>query len=216
VSLVPNGADTSMFDPSQDGAAFRTLHGLDGKFTVLYAGAHGVSNDLGVIVAAADLLREQRNIHFVFLGDGKEKASLQARAAQLGLENITFLPSVPKQQVPEILAATDACIAILKPLEMYKTTYPNKVFDYMAAARPVVLAIDGVVREVVEAAGCGVFAQPGNPQALAAAVQALAADTARARRMGAAGRAYVEAHFDRAHLALQMALVMEEMRQAHE
>ncbi len=216
VSLVPNGADTSMFDPSQDGAAFRAQNGLDGKFTVLYAGAHGVSNDLGVIVAAAELLREQRNIHFVFLGDGKEKAGLQARAAQLGLENITFLPSVPKQQVPEVLAASDACIAILKPLEMYKTTYPNKVFDYMAAARPVVLAIDGVVREVVEAAGCGVFAQPGDPQALASAVQSLAADPAAARRMGAAGRAYVEAHFNRADLALQMAQVMEEMRRPHE
>lgn len=215
VHLVPNGADTGMFDPNQAGATFRARNGLEGKFVVLYAGAHGVSNDLGVIVAAADLLREQHDIHFVFLGDGKEKAGLQERAAQLGLENISFLPSVPKQQVPEVLAGSDACIAILKPLEMYKTTYPNKVFDYMAAARPVVLAIDGVVREVVDVAGCGVFAQPGDPQALAAAVQSLADDPDVARRMGAAGREYVEAHFNRADLALQMAQVMEEMRRSH-
>ena len=66
------------------------------------------------------------------------------------LENVLFLPPVPKSEMPAALAGADACIAILKPLDAYKTTYPNKVFDYMAAARPVVLAIDGVIREVVE------------------------------------------------------------------
>ena len=84
--------------------------------------------------------------------------------------------------MPQVLAAADAGIAILKPIEAYKTTYPNKVFDYMAAGRPVVLAIDGVIREVVEAAGCGEFVQPGDPQALAGAVRRLAADPDRARR----------------------------------
>ena len=67
-------------------------------------------------------------------------------------------------------AGTDACIAILKRLDEYKTTYPNKVFDYMAAGRPVVLVIDGVIRQVVEAAKCGVFAEPGNARALANAI----------------------------------------------
>ncbi|HEY9088277.1 MAG TPA: glycosyltransferase family 4 protein, partial [Anaerolineaceae bacterium] len=149
VTLVPNGADPDMFDPTLDGTAFRAAHGLEGKFVVLYAGAHGVSNDLGIVVSAADLLRGEPAVQFVFIGDGKEKAKLVERANALGLNNITFLPSIPKQQIPEALAAADACLAILKPLEMYKTTYPNKVFDYMAAARPVLLAIDGVVREVV-------------------------------------------------------------------
>ncbi len=74
------------------------------------------------------------------------------------------------------LAGADACIAILKPLEEYKTTYPNKVFDYMAAGRPVVLAIDGVIREVVEAAACGIFAEPGNAVELANVIRRLAAD----------------------------------------
>lgn len=214
VTLVPNGADPEMFDPALDGAAFRVAHGLEGKFVVLYAGAHGVSNDLEVVVDAANLLRSEPAVQFVFIGDGKEKAKLVERASTLGLNNITFLPSIPKQQIPEALAAADACLAILKPLDMYKTTYPNKVFDYMAAARPVVLAIDGVVREVIEAAGCGLFAQPGDAQAMAAAVRALAADPAAARRMGLDGRSYVIQHFHRSVLTQKLAGVMEEMGRA--
>jgi glycosyltransferase involved in cell wall biosynthesis len=132
----------------------------------------------------------------------------------MNLDNVRFLPPVPKEQMGEVLAAADACVAILKPLELYKTTYPNKVFDYMAAARPVVLAIDGVVREVVEAAGCGLFAQPGDAQAMAAAVRALAADPAAARRMGLDGRTYVIQHFHRSVLTQKLAGVMEEMGRA--
>jgi glycosyltransferase involved in cell wall biosynthesis len=109
------------------------------------------------------------------------------------------------------LAGADACLAILKPLEEYKTTYPNKVFDYMAAGRPVVLAIDGVIRAVIEAAGCGLFAQPGDPAALAEAIRALAADKEKSRRMGLAGRAYLEAHFSRERIAQELVRILEEM-----
>jgi glycosyltransferase involved in cell wall biosynthesis len=116
---------------------------------------------------------EGTEVQVVLLGDGKEKANLQAKAAEMGLSNLTFAPSVPKAEMAGTLAGADACIAILKPLDEYKTTYPNKVFDYMAAGRPVLLAIDGVIREVVEAAGCGIFAEPGDPSALAEAIQKL-------------------------------------------
>jgi glycosyltransferase involved in cell wall biosynthesis len=113
--------------------------------------------------------------------------------------------------MPDALAAADACIAILKPLDEYKTTYPNKVFDYMAAGRPVVLAIDGVIREVVEMAGCGFFAEPGNPSALADAIRALATDKEKAREMGLKGRAYLEAHFSRAAIGEKLLNLLDEM-----
>lgn len=209
VELIPNGADPGMFNPLDMGSPFRASNHLQNKFVVLYAGAHGISNDLEIILEAARLLARRLDIQFVLLGDGKEKANLQARARQMGIRNVTFLPPVPKT-CPErergggmgaALAGADACIAILKPLEAYKTTYPNKVFDYMAAGRPVILAIDGVIRQVVEAAGCGLFCEPGNPQALADAVLKLAANRDAALNMGLAGRAYLEQHFSREALA---------------
>jgi glycosyltransferase involved in cell wall biosynthesis len=211
VEFVPNGADAGMFDPAKDGARFRSSHSLEDKFVVLYAGAHGMSNDLGVVLDAAQLMRDTPQIHIVLLGDGKEKANLQARAADLNLQNLSFIASVPKSEMADALAGADACLAILKPIEWYKTTYPNKVFDYMAAGRPIVLAIDGVVREVVDAAGCGVFAEPGKPAALADAIRQLFADPEKSRAMGLAGRVYVEEHFDRAELADKLAGILEEM-----
>ena len=154
-----------------------------------------------MVLEAARLLEKDFRYRFVFLGDGKEKASLQAHAVEMGLKNVTFLPPVPKNEMAAALAGADACLAILKPLDEYKTTYPNKVFDYMAAGRPVVLAIDGVIREVVDAADCGVFAQPGDPAALAEAIARLAANRDEALRMGLAGRSYLEQHFSREALA---------------
>lgn len=210
VELIPNGADPDMFDPNDSGESFRRSHDLKDKFVVMYAGAHGMSNDLDVVLDAACLLNDPK-IRVLLVGDGKEKPILQAHAKLLDLDNVTFLPSVPKNEMANTLAAADACIAILKPINEYKTTYPNKVFDYMAAGRPVVLAIDGVIREVVEAAGCGLFAQPGNPLELARVINELAHDKAKAREMGLKGRRYLEENFSRAVIGEKLIVLLENL-----
>jgi glycosyltransferase involved in cell wall biosynthesis len=209
VELIPNGADPSMFDPADDGAAFREAHHLTDKFVAMYAGAHGMSNDLEVALEAARQLEDAPEVEIVFVGDGKEKSALMARAAAMSLPNVTFLSSVPKTEMSRALAASDACIAILKPLDEYKWTYPNKVFDYMAAGRPVALAIDGVIRVVVEAADCGLFAAPGNPSALAEIIRQLAGDRRKSRAMGLRGRAYLEKHFSRETMAGNLLKMLE-------
>jgi glycosyltransferase involved in cell wall biosynthesis len=217
VELIPNGADPDMFSPLDAGIVFRSANQLQDKFVVLYAGAHGMSNDLGVVLEAARILQSASstsNVTVTFLGDGKEKNNLQSQAVQMGLANVLFLPPVPKTGMAAALAGADACLAILKPIDEYKTTYPNKVFDYMAAGRPVLLAIDGVIRSVVESAGCGLFVPPGDPAALAQAVQILAADPLHCRQMGLAGRKYLEENFGRSVIAEKLVKVLEEM-QAH-
>ncbi len=210
-ALVTNGADSHMFDPQAGGREFRQRHGMVDKFVVMYAGAHGMSNDLGVALEAADLLADRDDILIALLGDGKEKPALEARAAEKELPNLIFLPPVPKTQMPEALAAADACIAILKPIPLYATVYPNKVFDYMAAARAVILAIDGVIREVVEGANAGVFVPPGDPEALAETIRNLADDPALCRAMGLAGHRHVAENFDREKLAGELARIMQSL-----
>ena len=212
VELIPNGADPSMFDPNNDGMEFRRSNQLMDKFVVLYAGAHGMSNDLEVVLDAAALLVDRNEIQLVLLGDGKEKPALMTRAQKMDLKNVTFLPSVPKTEMVSALAGADACLAILKPLEEYKTTYPNKVFDYMAAGRPVVLAIDGVIREVVEAAGCGIFAAPGSADEVANAIRKLAADKKESRIMGLQGRDYLQKNFSRAAIGEKLLGLLEDLR----
>jgi len=212
VECVPNGADVEAIGSSQDGSSFRQEHSLGNSFIALYAGAHGMSNDLGMVLAAAEKLKERPDILFVLVGDGKDKPALQREAQARHLENVRFLAPVSKRTMPAVLAAADAGIAILKPLELYKTTYPNKVFDYMAAGRPVLLAIDGVSRAVVERAGAGIYIPPGDAQALAGAVSKLAGNRELSQAMGARGQAYARRHFGRAKLAEQFRLMIEEMR----
>jgi glycosyltransferase involved in cell wall biosynthesis len=111
------------------------------------------------------------------------------------------------------LAASDACIAILKPIPLYATVYPNKVFDYMAAGRPVLLAIDGVIRQAVEQAQAGLFIPPGDAEKMAQAIQWMADHADEARIMGARGRQAIETHFNRTILAEKLALLLENIIQ---
>ncbi len=186
IELVPNGAEVAMFDPAATGDSFRQKLGLQTKYIALYAGAHGLSNDLGILLEAANQLSSLSDLAIVLLGDGKEKPALLAQAEQMGLSNVYFVPPVPKNEMPVALAAADACIAILKPIPMYDTVYPNKVFDYMAAGRPIVLAMQGVIRKVVEEAQAGIAVPPGDAQALAEAIQFLADHPQEGRANGSA------------------------------
>jgi glycosyltransferase involved in cell wall biosynthesis len=216
VKLIPNGANPKMFNPADEGRAFRDSHDLEGKFVALYAGAHGISNDLDTVLKAAAILRANQKIVIVLVGDGKEKQRLRESAAKDGLDNVLFLPPVPKNEIAGVLAGAHACIAILKPLELYKTTYPNKVFDYLAAGRPVALAIDGVIREVVEQANAGLFVRPGDAAQLAEALRYLASNPKVAHEMGKNGRRYIEENFNRLSSSDSMLSLMQDMRDDHE
>lgn len=211
VELVPNGADTSMFN--QDEIKNKSIESSDysGEYVVIYAGAHGMSNDLGVVLQAAHQLQSRPDIKLLLIGDGKEKPALQNLAKELKLTNLEFLPPVPKKQMASTLAAADACIAILKPIPLYATVYPNKVFDYMAAGKPVLLAIEGVIQEVVEAAGGGLIIPPGDPKALAEGISYLADHKNEGIKMGLRGRKFIKMHFDRPIQAEKIAQLMDDL-----
>jgi len=113
--------------------------------------------------------------------------------------------------MPSALAAADACIAILKPIPLYATVYPNKVFDYMAAGRPVVLAMEGVIREVIESANSGISIPPGDPTTLAEAIIYLADHPQEGNEMGTRGRKYIKNHFDRPAQAERFGQIIEKM-----
>jgi glycosyltransferase involved in cell wall biosynthesis len=200
-----------MFSPLADGSDFRREHNLEGKFIALYAGAHGLANDLDTLILAADELRQQPNIHFVLIGDGKEKQTLIEHAKSLSLENITFLPTCPKEEIANVISAANICIAILQPIPLFQTTFPNKVFDYLVAERPVLLAIDGVIRKVVEDSGGGIFVPPGHPEIMAKTILEISQSPDKLILMGKSGRAYISTHYNRKDLADKLAFVIEDM-----
>jgi glycosyltransferase involved in cell wall biosynthesis len=208
ISVICNGVDPGMFDPEDKGERFRKEWKADGSFVVTYAGALGLANDIGTLLRAAARLRNRTDIRFAIVGDGKERRNLERQAAELQLSNVTFTGSRSKTEMKEILGASDACVAILQDIPMFKTTYPNKVFDYMAAGRPTVLAINGVIRDVVEKADGGLFVCPGDDAAIASAVESLAANRERASAMGRSARRYVSENFNRRDQGVQFELLI--------
>ncbi len=197
MTCIPYGADLEMFNPAVDGKRIRKQMGMDKKFIVLYAGALGEANDIYTVLRAANRLKKNKDIAFVFFGDGKESPHLKLEAERLGLKNVNFAGTRPKKEMPEVLAAADVCLAILKDIPMFRTTYPNKVFDSMAAGKATILVIDGVIREVVETSGGGVFVKPADDEGLANTVLALSKDPARLTHMGVAARKYAMKHLNR-------------------
>jgi glycosyltransferase involved in cell wall biosynthesis len=197
ISLIPNGVDPKMFAPTDKGKAVRREFDLDGQFVATYTGALGLANDIPTVLRAADRLRDNRDVHILLVGDGKERAKLEKMAQELQLPNVTFVGSRPKSEMKDFLAASDVGLATLQDIPMFRLTYPNKVFDYMAAGRPTVLAIDGVIRDVVEAGDGGVFVPPGDDAELAATLDRLSKEPERVQEMGRTARRYVAAHFDR-------------------
>jgi glycosyltransferase involved in cell wall biosynthesis len=202
IVFVPNGADVSMLNPGpRDNDARREL-GWGDKTVFLYAGAHGLVNALDQLVDAAALLRDRPDIHFACVGDGTERARLTKLASDRGLDNISFHGPVAKSRMPDLINAADVGVAALQDNPMMKTVYPNKVFDYMACARPTLIAIDGVARKLVcEEAGAGRFVAPQDPRSIAEGARALADDPAEREKMGQRGRAWVLANATRESLA---------------
>lgn len=196
ITLISNGADVSAFEGGS-ACAFRERWGLQGATVIMYAGALGLANDVSTLLRAAHRLSTQAQIQWLILGDGPERDRLMAEAAAMRMTNLQFPGAIPKTEMRDALAAADICVATLQNIPMFETTYPNKVFDYMAAGKPVVLAIRGVIEQVIENAGAGICVAPGDDAALADAILRLSGDPHRARVMGDAGRQYVSRNFNR-------------------
>jgi glycosyltransferase involved in cell wall biosynthesis len=197
ITYIPYGTDINMFHPNTDGLSVREKLGLKDEFLVLYAGAMGQAHDLYTVLRAAKRVNNEADVRFVFFGDGKERLNLERETQRLGLKNVLFAGVCPKKEMPSVIAAADVCLAVLQNILMFRTTYPNKVFDYMAAGRPTVLVIDGVIRNVIEASGGGVFVEPGNDELLAKTILELSKDPQRVKQMGENARAYLVKNLDR-------------------
>lgn len=169
---------------------------LQKRFIVGYAGGHGLANSLNDLISAASRLRDQK-ISFVLVGDGPEKVSLQNEVARLGLENVHFLPPVRKITVPNLLAKMDALYIGWPRNSIYRFGIsPNKLSDYLMAARPVIHAVEAANDPVAES-GSGRTVPPNCPEALADAIVELASLPLSERMaMGERGREYALANHD--------------------
>lgn len=211
ITIIHNWADTSAIVPSAKSNAFAVKHGLADKFVVLHAGNIGLSQNLDVIIDAAERLKARPDIVFLFIGDGNRKAALEARVKERALTNVRFLPFQPRDQLRWTYATSDVCLVSLKPgLAGY--IVPSKLYPILAAGRPYIAAVEPIseVASLTERHRCGVLVPPGDAGALAEQIVRLAGDPRERESMG--GRARVAAElFARDRQVAAHAQVIEEV-----
>lgn len=198
--LVPNGVDFSLFEPvpEEETARLRSSLGFNGKFVAMYIGAHGVYNSLDTIVQAAGLLKDRKDIQFFLVGAGDVKESLEQYVADNGLTNIVFGGTVERVQSVKLLSVADVFLLPNRKGAFYEGNLPNKLFDYLASSKPIIVAGHGETAQVVADASAGTIVDAEEPKQLADAIAALASsDKSNRATMGANGRSYVMQNYDR-------------------
>lgn len=203
---IPNGVNITRFETC--GASSSVTRD---SFKIMYLGAHGKANALDVLIHAAKLVQDKDlgEIRFILIGDGPEKPRLMALAQELGLRNVEFRNPVPKDEVMKALYEADTFVFNLERVGVFRYGIsPNKLFDYMAAAKPVICAVDAP-SSPVGSARCGLTVPPRDPQALAEAVIKVYQMPKEEREaMGRRGRKYVERFCNITRLAEQLERVL--------
>jgi glycosyltransferase involved in cell wall biosynthesis len=189
VHRIPPSVDLELFPASPPRG--------NGTFRVVYAGTVGMSQGVGTLMDAAELLDGQPDIEIVIAGDGAEGPDLRRRLADGRIRNVTMLGRVPHERIPELYAEADAAVVLLRDKPLFEGALPTKMFEAMSAGRALVLSAAGEAATLVDECSCGVVVPPERPGELAAALSELASDRQRAGKLGAAGRRVVVEGYSR-------------------
>ncbi|MEZ5659105.1 MAG: glycosyltransferase family 4 protein [Burkholderiaceae bacterium] len=211
IEVVTAGVDeTQLYPDPGAGKALRERLGWADRRVVLYFGALGEANNIGVTLRAARALRDDPSVLFVLVGDGMKRAEIEHTIAEQGLSNVLLLPPVPKQEARAYINAADLCLVTLRDIPLFDGAIPTKLIDYMACGRPVLCGVRGEARRIVEQADAGRVFEPDDEQELVGAIAALGDPDVPLAAMGARALAFVRTHY----CALTMRSRMERLLQS--
>jgi glycosyltransferase involved in cell wall biosynthesis len=194
VTFLPNGADTDFLRPQAPSQALLNRWQLHGKTIYLYVGTHAYYHGLEIIVDAAALLQQRKDIVILMIGQGPERAALMQRAADLGLTNVVFADSSYRERC-QLYSIAHASLVTLRDIEVASQMRPAKIFPSLSCGVPVMCAARGEAADLVTTHGCGVVVAPADSVGLAKAMKDLADDPLARQSMGSAGRALVEREY---------------------
>lgn len=202
LAFVPNGIDPEYWVGGNIAHARESLGVSTEQTLVSYVGTIGMAHGLATVLEAAARLRETApGVRFLVVGAGAELDAIRASAEAQHLSNVQFTGLVPRARARDLLAASDVCLVTLRNSPLFRTVLPSKMFEAMGAGKPVVLAVEGEARQVLDASGAGIGIRPEDARELADAVVTLAASPDLCARMGAAGQSFVAREFNRSDWA---------------
>jgi colanic acid biosynthesis glycosyl transferase WcaI len=193
MALVYDWVDTDLIQPLPRDNHFSQEHDLKDRFVILYAGNIGLSQGLENVLAAAEQLAGQPEIHFLFVGDGPGREQLVTQAHAQKLTNVQFLPFQPRGRLPEVLASADVSLVVLRK-GIGAGSLPSKTFSILASGRPILVSVDehSETWNLIQKAQAGLCIEPENPAELAKAILALKNDPNLRERLGQNGRVWAE------------------------
>lgn len=210
--VIPNGSNTDLieFNPLQR-TRIRQKLGLENKFIAVYAGIHGLAQNLETVIEAARLLVNNKDIHFLFIGAGPKKDELINLGSTYKLNNLTFLTEKPRELIGTYLSAADVAIIPLRKAEIFESVIPSKLYDAWACKRPVLLSIEGEARELVEKVNGGRFVPPEDPAKMVDELLHLKNNPLLCEEMGEDGFEYTIKNHSRQTLATKLINNLEDM-----
>jgi glycosyltransferase involved in cell wall biosynthesis len=211
IDVITNGAEIEFFTPLNRENRVREEFNLFGKFVVSYTGAHGISHALQSVLLAAEILRDEKDIVFLFVGEGAEKDELITIKKNKNLQNVIFLPGQPKGAMPDFYAVSDVCLVPLRNIELFKTFIPSKIFEIMACGRPIVGSVLGEARDILQEAQCAILTTPESSEEIAFAIKKMFIDSDLRESLGKNGRCFVEKHYSRERLASCYEAILQEI-----
>jgi glycosyltransferase involved in cell wall biosynthesis len=201
LALVPNGVDIDFIHNYADGLKIRERLNLQDKFVLGYIGTHGMAHRLDTVLEAASILQNHDNFRFLLVGDGAEKHRLVDLAARMNLKNVIFHDQVGRDRIPEFYGACDICLVPLKNAGIFTRNIPSKIYEIMAAGRPIIISANGESRKMVADADAGIGANPEDADDLAEKIRHLFNHRETCLKMGRNGYAFVLANSSRRRLA---------------
>jgi glycosyltransferase involved in cell wall biosynthesis len=213
VYWLPNGVDLNYyrFDSTYSKNDFlKDFNLCDTDKIFLYAGIIGYAQGLEVIIEAANLLKDRRDIKFVLLGSGPEKQKLVELKTNYSLENVIFIDAVDKSKMPTIISSITAAIIPLKKLDLFKGAIPSKIFENLAMKKPILLGVEGEALDLFITEGkCGLSFEPENYNQLASQITHLLENNGLIVELGENGYSYVKENFNRDIIATNFALALQ-------
>ncbi len=209
IELVYNGIDPALFRPQPKNMELLEKHDLAGKFTVAYVGTLGLAHGLTLLIDVAEQMKHRSDLCFVLIGDGADRAKLEADIARRKLDNVVLLGLQPRHSMPDWIASIDLLLVILRDLPVFETVIPSKIFEFLAQERPVILAAKGEIRRMMDEAQGALVIDPEQPEQLVAAIENVMDQPEAAQARAVAGRLWVEEGYIRDDLARKMARFLE-------